>query len=903
MDALLWIRQGICRSIFPFAVVCSLATVSPVSFAVEPGNSGVDWLLSQQSADGRIAITDDLVSPDHGTTEALRALHGEVGLSGPWAEARLFLDAQVREAIPWLSRRLLATTLAGDGTEAMVVALLGHQNPDGGFAAARGEQSSVLDTVDALEALGKAGLRDPAVVQPAVGYLLSQQRGDGAFAATPASPPSVYLTARAIAALQRYQFEYGFFGSVQAAISFLESERLGDGWESHWESAQALLALLPTTAEPGRHADVLDVLRAAQAPSGSWGGSVYTTALVLRSLRHVAAGASAVGGQAGVTGRVMDPSLAVPLAGTSVRVDGVAGSQTVTAGSDGRFLLELPESGVFTLRFDAAGFESLTRVVEVRPAQTVDLGTVALRLPAGMALLVGQVTDAATGSGIPATITASGAAQALVHTDATGSYTLPLAEGEIHLSVKATGYLALGAEAVLEAGQRIGFSPALFQEEVSEANATVELSGRVLDAETGAPVSGAAVRVIGSAVLAVSDAGGHFVLAGLLHGAVAVEVVHASYRTVRLGLLVTSGSRIDLGDLLLQPVAGSATWLVGQVVDADSVAPLPGARIQVGDSVTESDADGRFEIEGIAELDFEVRVSATGYRTVTRGVLLGQPGPVRLDFALERTGHEGVRITGLLAHEESIGAFHEARFSVVVENRGDVERQVILSASVEALGGDFREDFVVPATAVSRLSAFPLAPAEPVLREFSWFTRHVEPGLYRILAQVWNADATMLLDARAVVVNVTETLQIAALGLVALPRELVRGETREVELSAIVRNASNLPGTLEFSLHLLDPSGASVHEQDVRLEIPPSAATLDFPIARPEQTFEHAGTYTLEFAGISGPPVQDIETGRIDVAPNVRIDGAHQLEPPQVPPLQDARVRIRLTMEGREDEQ
>lgn len=903
MDAPFGNRHGMCRKILLLAMApCLALIISPV--AVHANGAGTAWLLERQQEDGRISAGADETTPHHATFEAARALHPAHAGSPEWVDARAFVDGQGRSGIPWLPRRLLAARLAEEqGTEFLADLLL-RQNPDGGFAAESGDQSSLLDTVDALEALGAADLRDTAVLQPAIGFVLARQALDGGFAHNHTSPTSPYLTARVIQALQRYQFEYGLSGPMRAAGEFLWSELERQGAGSSWQLAQALLALIPTTADPGRYHVPLGELRGTQAQDGSWGGSVYATALALRALQVAeSAGALLDAGTSAVAGRVVDAVGAAPVAGASVTLEGVENQATVESGFDGRFLLADLGPGEYVLRVRATGFQDLARDVELSPGLLLDLGSVTLALEPDTALIAGRVTDAANGEGLAAQIEVIGEDGWSVTAAADGAYVLPVSAGDLQLSVSASGYHEVRVTALVAAGDRWVFSPALSRESVTDPDAPVEVSGRLLDADSLQAIPGAAIRATATGAIAVSDGEGAFTIAGLPAGEIQLELVHASYRTAVVRFLAAPGARLELGDLPLQAHDGTGTTVRGLVVDAGTGIPVERAQLRVGDRVVETGVRGFYQFEPIQDLAFEVRASATGYRGVSRWLALEQPGTVQLDFALERTETDGIRIAGIISHSETFGAFEEAGFTVALENHAEEERQVILSASVEALENSFREDFLVPLPNGDRAGVFPLAAGDTVLREFGWFTRHVEPGHYRVRAQAWSADGAILQSEAAVVITITETLAIASVGVLPEPRELVRGESVEVSLSALVRNASNVASVLEFSLLLHDPAEVPIHEQEVRLELPPSAAPLSFELEPFEHRFEHAGAYRTEVRSLSGAPVDVLQMGRIDVAPNIRIQGSHGLEPSQIPPLEDARVRIRLTIEGMEDGQ
>jgi len=903
MDAPFGNRHGMCRWILLLAMAACLALfTSPDS--VHAHGAGTAWLLERQQEDGRISAGADETTPHHATFEAARALHPAYAGSPEWVKARAFLDSGAQSGIPWMPRRLLTARLAEQPGSEFLAELLLRQNPDGGFAAEPGDQSSLLDTVDALEALGAAGFLDATVLQPAIGFLLQRQALDGGVAYNNESPASPYLTARVVQELQRYQFEYGLSGPLRAANEFLWSELEEAGAGSSWQLAQALLALIPTTPDPGRYHRALDDLRSTQTLDGSWGGSVYATALALRALRTAeAAGAVPDPGASAVAGRIVDAVGEAPVAGASVTLEGVTGHATVESGPDGRFLLGDLDPGQYALRVTATGFQDLGREVELARGLFLDLGSLTIALEPGTALIAGRITDAATGLGLAAEVEVIGDDGGSVTAAADGAYVLPVSAGDLQLSVSASGYQEVRVMALVAPGDRLVFSPALSHESVTDPDARVEVSGRLLDADSLHPIPGAAVRANTTGAIAVSDTAGVFTLSGLPAGEIDLELVHASYRTTVARFLATPGTRLELGDLLLQPHDGTVTTVWGQVVDAYTGVPVAWAQVRIGDRMVDTDALGLYQFEPIPDLSFEVWASAAGYRSGSRRIALDQPATVQLDFTLERAGMDGIRIAGIVAHSETLGAFAEAGFSVALENQAEETRQVILSATVEGLNNTFQEDFLIPLPNGDRGGAFPLTPGDSVLREFGWFTRHLEPGPYRVRAQAWSADGTALLAEAAVVITITETLAIASLGVMPEPRELVRGESAEVSLAALVRNASNVASVLEFSLLLNDPSDVPIHEEEVRLELPPSSATLSFDLEVFEHRFENAGMYTTEVRTLAGVPVDSLQMGRIVVAPNIRIQGSHAAEPSQIPPLEDARVRIRLTIEGMEDGQ
>ncbi len=140
---------------------------------------------------------------------------------------------------------------------------------------------------------------------------------------------------------------------------------------------------------------------------------------------------------------------------------------------------------------------------------------------------------------------------------------------------------------------------------------TYTLAGTVTDAETGAPVAGAAVTAAGRQ--ATSGAQGEFALPGL-RGLPLVQVVAPGYRRSRSPWLLAG----------LSPLAGlpgvrrglllrlAPTELGGRVIDAATRAPVAGATVRAGEVEAKAGADGRYRLRRVRQ-GAEIRASARYY--------------------------------------------------------------------------------------------------------------------------------------------------------------------------------------------------------------------------------------------------------------------------------------------------
>ena len=671
MDAQSAGRHRRCRNTAAYAALLFLA-IAPVLWPISAmgDSAGLNWLLSQQQSDGRIVAPADETLPQHASFEALRTL---VRLEAPEtarADAASFVAGDSDEDLPFLARRLRAQHLVGGATAPAISNLTAYQNPDGGFASYPGDQSRVLDTLDALEALRDLDAEDPTVVGPALGFLLTQQRLDGGFGSSGTSPSADYLTARAVTLLRAYRFDFAVSTALEAAATFLWARQHGGLWGSTGDSALVLLALMPLTLETPLLAPAVTELRERQHSDGSWNGSVYATALALRALHAFSSQAEATGP-------------------------------------------------------DDEGFSA--------------------------------------------------------------------------------GWLADPADA----------DPGLFPDLAAPEDGTTTVFGVVRDRATANPIANALVTVGGTSV--------------------------------------------------------------------------------------RSDPEGRYRFEGLVATQFDMSASATGYRLQSASFALAHNGLFQVDVALEAVAIDGVQVRGLWIGREEYQAFEDVPLSVEIANTGDREQRVVLAGRAQGLSTGFAEDFLIPAPGGLRDGSFVLAPGQVVAQEFAWFTRNLPPQEYRLSVQILSEDRRNVLSQASLLIRVLPTERISSFALQATPGEYIRGESGEVEIAARIRNASNVDTRLEFILTIVSPSGQDRVQESVAVEIRGDAVEQTVPVGSFTQVFDEAGMYEARISDVMGPTLDFSAPARIDVAPNLRVEGVLDLEPAQIPPGSTREVRIRLAIEGMED--
>ncbi|MEM1008923.1 MAG: prenyltransferase/squalene oxidase repeat-containing protein, partial [Myxococcota bacterium] len=239
-------------------------------------NPGVDWLESQRQASGEYAAVTDLTLPITGSFTVgwvYQALQLPTG-----SETLAWLDAETiaQPLTEFVAQQVLLHPTDGVRNTALIEVLLERMNDDGGFGDLQGYGSSVVDTAWVLEAFATAGEAPADVVASALGYLLDQQQADGGWQYDEVNETEVMVTAIVMRAIWRYREQFDVASALGDAENFLLAQQQADNsWGEQFESAWALLTLLPYS-EDASHLDAsVEALRQEQLADGSWMGDVY----------------------------------------------------------------------------------------------------------------------------------------------------------------------------------------------------------------------------------------------------------------------------------------------------------------------------------------------------------------------------------------------------------------------------------------------------------------------------------------------------------------------------------------------------------------------------------------------------------------------------------------------------
>ncbi len=683
-----------------------LIVLSLFAPTVAANTAALSWLDAQVQAGGSYEQPNDIATPSQATAETLRARYALAPNGYSASPATLaFLDASTDQAVTeYLARALVAHIEAGTTASNILSALVNNQNPDGGFGGAPGFASTPLDTAYALEALSVAKFDNKTLIGKALAYLQNQQRSDGGFGLDAVNDNSIYITAYAAIAFSRFYIEFQVAANLDKAVNYLFAKRTtAGGWGGSFETAVALLAAVPTSADPSRYITAVDTLRASQQQDGSWEGDTYITALAARALYMASKVKPPTNPTTGVfTGRITDSASGLPLSGVQVSL-GANGTVQVLSDVNGRYILENVVPGTHALHYQADGYELLTKTVSVVAGQQADLGTSVLDALPSVGFVAGQVTDVNTGLPIAnAQIEMTGASTASIVTEIDGSFRIASAPGTISISASATGYETVSGTGTVVVGGTLSFSPALRKVGTPPpSDPTIKIVGRVVSAAVnGAPLAGVSIQVSGSGSgTATSDADGYFTLSGITAGQLKIAVSAANYQSLEYSALAPESSTLDLGIVLLtpQPTAG---FITGGITASDSGLPLANASIQVSGTTPVSAttaADGTYHMT-VMPGQVTVSASAPGYDSVSGTGTLVAGSTLIFSPALKPTGtppgNTGVTLIGKVIDKDTDSPMDQADIVIL----GTQLR------TVSGAGGNFRIEGIAPGELIVEIS-------------------------------------------------------------------------------------------------------------------------------------------------------------------------------------------------------
>lgn len=753
---------------------------------------GLAWLSAQVQPSGTLAGEAESVATFvQARSEAAVALRLVAEVPGALSQ---LLASETEPATELVARRAIALLVDGRDASTLIGALALRQNLDGGLGANAAFESSVLDTSWAALALAQANQAAGTAAGRMRAYLNGNVMADGGLRGQGDSQ-RLYNNAIGLMALQTTGD-----GSSAAAIYSVggwlkQRQETNGGWGSDLGmTAMVLIAIAPVTADSTVIGLARSHLAARQAADGSWGQDPYLTALVARALLARVQNDDGAPLFATLKGTVVDRSTNAPLAGVQVELGGPASKQAITD-TQGRFSIGELAAGTYGLQFRLAGYAPGGGNVSLATGQSADLGLIQLSQAATTGLIRGLVLDAGTDQPLAGvSITLSGAASGNALTAADGSFEFSaVIPGDIGITASLGGYQSASGTATLAGGQTLLFHPKLYR--VGDATpSTGRITGSVVSASTGAALS--AVAVVANGVpIAQSGADGVFD-ATLAAGTYDVAYSRAGYDVARQAIVLAAGSSVDVGRVALLEQR-TTTTIRGTVRDGGG-APIANAAVQVvGEMAATTGADGTYALDELSGTAFDLRVSATGFNSLSARLQLSRPADVVQDFVLTGQAIGDVALGSLTVAPASATANTDVAVTVQLANDSGEPASVVATLQVFDAAGNFAGKGAAYDAGGAPLSIISLAAGERRDVLLRWNTARFSPGSYSLRAQLvepgtftaTNPNGSILAERAGdlAITGLTRFIGTAT----ADPPVLRAGLAQSIALSATLQNDGN----------------------------------------------------------------------------------------------------------------
>lgn len=881
------------------AVYVFLAILSLHSYA--SSDKGIAWLKAQQGADGAFSATHSQATVYQATVESLLALYQLSALENTATQsASEFLRSKSSGHIEDIAsvqrlKKINPVYFSADTDQ-----LIGFKSAAGGYGDYPGYESSVVSSALIAHAFTTQEARELINLNEIIAYLLAKQKADKGWAEEP-NRSSIYATALVSRALQAQRFTFNVSDTISSATEYLlVHQKPGGGWSGNLETAMALLAVIPATADSSRYKNAVDHLIAAQLANGSWNNDAYTTALALQVLYLIKNPPIINNPTAGsISGRLISAASNLPISSTQIIIAGPTG-QFVIGDDKGHFSVANLNPGTYLLTYKTPGFQSADKTIQVNAGEHVDLGVIKLNVLPIYALLYGKVTDSSTGlplSGVVIKFTGNQNVQ--VSTDQNGNYSLELTPGQTNISIEQNGYRPIGGAMNAFAGKHVDFSPAL--RPLNSAPATgITLQGRVVDAQSNMPLPGASVRIISTAINEFSNTEGKFMLSGLSAGTANVEIAFDGYQAITFTSLTVANNNVDIGTVYLEPAVPDNSTLYGKIIDAITGAPIPGANVMVDNQFTKSDANGVYELKNIRADIFGVSVAAEGYQLANSQIRVAEHGKIKQDISLKKIQISDVGFKQLSQGESFYGPYEEVKLSGVILNQGTTAKSVVIQTQIINPVGIIIGEFLISRNITSGAQSFELNPQTEMDFTASWLTQSYAPGHYKIVMTAYASTTSQILAQQQTTVEIRPTVKIASIKPVATVDNLKQGSVHDIGITVSVRNQSNVPVSLHINYSLFDPANNMLFTGDGRIDVAPNELYTTFNLGSHTQFFNSSGAYKLRILSIN--PVQPllIESDVINVMPDISINMEQTLTPTVVVPDENGRLRVKIRLEGTE---
>ncbi len=599
------------------------------------------WLLQQIGVNADVSSDTDITYGFQANSEALITLETlNIATSSQLQALRARLIGLDFTTTEELSRQLIHRASSQEPTSEQISDLLQREAILNGLSLSQVGvgtfpyyDDNALETAFVLQAMFASSFANSQVVD-LITYLNSLQNADGSFGDSQLAKDNLYTTYQALSALHNFRSQFNLENQINSAVSYINSLRNPAGnWGGSYETAVALLAVIPATADLAQYQNALSSLSDSQISNGSWQNDAYITALAARALyisENVTSPTPITAGN--VTGLVVTSQGGQILDGALVEVvlssNNNIRHQAITSDT-GSFIVSGIEAGEYFINVSLAGFQAFSGQIVVTAGATGNLGQIALSPSTSVPVLgsvFGVVTDSDSGAPIAnAAISISdGVNVQNALTNGLGEYTATVAPGVITISVTAATYDTAQGSGQLTSGGTLSYSPQLFATDTTPTDTSSDIVGFVFNQNDDTPIAEAVISIAGTAPLS-SDTQGAFEISDVTETELIIEISREGFlsRTISVAVPASNVININVG-LLPEDTELPSSNILGQVLDGDSNLAVDNVQVTLSNgSVLLTDTNGDFSFADVDQGTYTLTLSKAGYLSVEYQFNLG----------------------------------------------------------------------------------------------------------------------------------------------------------------------------------------------------------------------------------------------------------------------------------------
>ena len=889
-----------------WVIIISLSSAFSAYAQSNAITDGLSWLGTQQNVDnsiGNITSTTDITRTTVAVMDTLQALNQTN--TTLYTGAVFWLQSQSISTTDYLSERMF-TLLSGGSDEGLLVSYIDPASGVwGGYA---GYGINTLDTALALDALNAVNYSSQATISNAVLYLVTNQNPDGGWGFYTGDNSNVYMTAMVASTLEQFARTSSIATALNNAMNYLVAHQNSDGGfgsspSTVYETALAYIALVGLTTDDTILGNAANYLSSTQASDGSWNEDAYSTALALRALylsQNKPMPPQATTGT--ITGNVVDAATNQTLNNVSVVLVSDPSISTTT-NSSGAFSLSNVPQGSQQVSFALSGYASSTVTVNVSTGSVINIGTVNLSVIMSTGIIKGTVTDAANGQPLGgAAITVTGSYSNSTATGANGSFIFTdVMPGIVAITASKSGYYPVTGTGTVVGGGILFFNPQLSTQ--PPTSTTGNITGKVLDAATSQPITGATISVSGGPS-ATADAQGVFLVQGITAGTYQISISASGYTSQSYQVMVSAGATTDMQTIYLSPIP-TATTITGKVTDAQTGSPITGATVMVAGTslAAKTDATGTYTIASISLLELALQASAIGYNSVTYNISTTTYGNYTVNFSLNPSQTGNLKIVSVGTDKQNYPSDTAITINATIENGANVTTTTHIIGQLEDSNGNSMDVINVsyPIPYVDPLSGEVVVDIQPLSSlgiVLTGNTYEFPPGEYKLVLEVIDPVKNTVITEAAVFFEIIPTKKIEIIRIISSPQSSHVGATATVALSLLFSNLSNIQAQFSIDYEVSTPEGAVINNGTTALTMSPVATAQTLNLGTFAYTFTESGNFPIEVNISSGGEPMTTATSSIPVAPSIRIEPSKTLTPDIVLPDGDKRIKVDIHLQG-----